>query len=668
MGGGGGSGQGRRHGVAAGGSAWGALRAAWGCVGWSWGRGPCGWGKGVEGRWRGRLYQPSSLGIAGPFPGPWRPVLGGRGVPGDGAWHWDVRAPDTVSTPPIGSARALSSGASHPAPSPWVELGSTQGVVWCGVVWCGVAWCGVVWCGVVWCGVVWCGTIPSHQMCLLSRAQVVQALVGRGCSPDVRIEGWSALLLAVVHRQEAVVQTLVPHSHGLERSVTEWEELWAQGATCDAASGECTLDPEAEQAMRNGPQRALGLPSGTTVLELAADRRLPGSVKAMSAALGPPVGTSDADPLLCLRACCAAAPAARAQALAAAIREPGADVAALGPGGWSCLMAAAVWRDEALVRELLKVAPKKSALLTRTTTEGCSALMWATWAQADAIVALLAAEGLTHSTADSAALERLQSAWDAGDARARSLLRCAPSAGLALCPAPGTPHPVASLQALMRHGTLLHVADEDPDAPPALEGALEEFLASLTPEELGAPPGYDSAAVLIDSAKLFVQRYVAGGGTADPETTFALHLATVDLGLWARCCEALHAGALGRWGPAVEHLQRALQLLPPSPCVVYRAGPALPNAELLQRYQSGCDVRWTGFSTGSLDWEIALFGADQQASGREQGAFQWTTVFLVLRNGRRARPPSGGQLTRSICPQPPSVGFAATAEPPSVVS
>ena len=62
----------------------------------------------------------------------------GRGVPGDGAWHWDVRAPDTVSTPPIGSARALSSGASHPAPSPWVELGSTQAVPWCGVVWCGV--------------------------------------------------------------------------------------------------------------------------------------------------------------------------------------------------------------------------------------------------------------------------------------------------------------------------------------------------------------------------------------------------------------------------------------------------------------------------------------------------------------------------------------------------
>ena len=42
----------------------------------------------------------------------------GRGVPGDGAWHWDVHAPDTVSTPPNGSARALSSGASHPAPSP----------------------------------------------------------------------------------------------------------------------------------------------------------------------------------------------------------------------------------------------------------------------------------------------------------------------------------------------------------------------------------------------------------------------------------------------------------------------------------------------------------------------------------------------------------------------
>ena len=79
----------------------------------------------------------------------------GRGVPGDGAWHWDVRAPDTVSTPPTGGARALSSGASHPAPSPWVELGSTQAVVWCGVVWC-VVLCCVVLCCVVLCRVVLC--------------------------------------------------------------------------------------------------------------------------------------------------------------------------------------------------------------------------------------------------------------------------------------------------------------------------------------------------------------------------------------------------------------------------------------------------------------------------------------------------------------------------------
>ena len=107
---------------------------------------------------RGRLGQPSSLGS---LTVPRADAAGtrGRGVPGDGAWHWGVHAPDTVSTLPIGSARALSSGASHTAPSPWVELGSTQGVVWCGVVWCGVVWCGVVWCGVVWCGVVWCGVV-----------------------------------------------------------------------------------------------------------------------------------------------------------------------------------------------------------------------------------------------------------------------------------------------------------------------------------------------------------------------------------------------------------------------------------------------------------------------------------------------------------------------------
>ena len=108
----------------------------------------------------------------------------GRGVPGDGAWHWDVRAPDTVSTPPIGSARALSSGASHPAASPWVELGSTQGVVWCGVVWCGVVWCGVVWCGVVWCGVVWCGVV----WCGVPKALLPKGK-GRDVYPRVQVNG-----------------------------------------------------------------------------------------------------------------------------------------------------------------------------------------------------------------------------------------------------------------------------------------------------------------------------------------------------------------------------------------------------------------------------------------------------------------------------------------------
>ena len=106
----------------------------------------------------------------------------GRGVPGDGAWHWDVRAPDTVSTPPIGSARALSSGASHPAPSPWVELGSTQCgvlccvvlccvvlccVVLCCVVLCCVVLCCVVLCGVVLCGVVWCCVVLCCVVFLL---------------------------------------------------------------------------------------------------------------------------------------------------------------------------------------------------------------------------------------------------------------------------------------------------------------------------------------------------------------------------------------------------------------------------------------------------------------------------------------------------------------------
>ena len=41
-------------------------------------------GAGALGEKRGRLYQSSSLGVAGPFPKPWRPVLGDRGLP----WGW----------------------------------------------------------------------------------------------------------------------------------------------------------------------------------------------------------------------------------------------------------------------------------------------------------------------------------------------------------------------------------------------------------------------------------------------------------------------------------------------------------------------------------------------------------------------------------------------------
>ena len=77
----------------------------------------------------------------------------GRGVPGDGAWHWDVRAPNTASTPPTGSARALSSGASHPG-----------GLVSCAVASCHVQWCVVVWCVVLRSAVV-CVVLCRAIMC-----------------------------------------------------------------------------------------------------------------------------------------------------------------------------------------------------------------------------------------------------------------------------------------------------------------------------------------------------------------------------------------------------------------------------------------------------------------------------------------------------------------------
>ena len=169
-------GQGRWQGAIGGGSAWGGGHwgARWGgggggaCLGST--EGPaCGraCSEGEEGEARSAVLHWGSLSV----PRAGAAGTRGRGVPGDGAWHWGVLAPGTVSTLPIGSARALSSGASHPAPSPWVELGSTQCVVLCCVVLCCVLCCAVLCCAVLCCAVLCCGVLCCVALyCVLWRA------------------------------------------------------------------------------------------------------------------------------------------------------------------------------------------------------------------------------------------------------------------------------------------------------------------------------------------------------------------------------------------------------------------------------------------------------------------------------------------------------------------
>ena len=70
-----------------------------------------------------------------PFPMPRRPVLGGRGIPGVGVWHWGVRTPDTVSTPPRGWCPGPVVRGFAPGTQPMGRAGEDSG---CGVVWCAV--------------------------------------------------------------------------------------------------------------------------------------------------------------------------------------------------------------------------------------------------------------------------------------------------------------------------------------------------------------------------------------------------------------------------------------------------------------------------------------------------------------------------------------------------
>ena len=135
----GGSGQGRWQGAAAGGSAWGALRAAWGCVGWSWGRGPCGWGKGAGGAVLSRDHWSVPGALAAGIRGPRAPsgVVLGAGA----RVH-----PTLLVHHPFGWCLGPVVGGFAPGTQPVSRAGEYSG---CGVVWCGVVWCGVVWCGVV---------------------------------------------------------------------------------------------------------------------------------------------------------------------------------------------------------------------------------------------------------------------------------------------------------------------------------------------------------------------------------------------------------------------------------------------------------------------------------------------------------------------------------------
>ena len=151
------------------------------------------------------LYTGIYIGVADWFRRPRRPLLQGCRIPGMVLSAGARIHPTLLVHHRNGSARALSLWVSHPAPNPWVELGSTQGVVWCGMVWCGVVWCGVVWCGVVWCGVVWCGVFSQAFYC-----KNKPSVATRNCGPP---PNWQAARLS---------QTSERHTAGQHNQTCAW--------------------------------------------------------------------------------------------------------------------------------------------------------------------------------------------------------------------------------------------------------------------------------------------------------------------------------------------------------------------------------------------------------------------------------------------------------------
>ena len=113
------------------------------------------WAHGEAASSKNRAHRPGGTGS--PAQGGVRNLLQGpRGAnicrePGAPAWGGRGAQPRGCSEPParpMGGHHLRRTGRTG-------ELGSTQGVVWCGVVWCGVVWCGAVRCGVVRCAAQW---------------------------------------------------------------------------------------------------------------------------------------------------------------------------------------------------------------------------------------------------------------------------------------------------------------------------------------------------------------------------------------------------------------------------------------------------------------------------------------------------------------------------------
>ncbi|CAJ1411095.1 unnamed protein product, partial [Effrenium voratum] len=449
-----------------------------------------------------------------------------------------------------------------------------------------------------------------HLAAMAGQLEVAQALLAASCPPFVRVEGITALDLAIAACQTGIVTLLLQNPALLKANAGAEEKLSSQ------AIGRWGLQA---RSRRLHLAAKLGGPRGA-ILDALLDQGGEGKQKEWWAVLETEDGQSPLDVAalparLQLRPSCTdiwslllrhwsdETLEPQVRALLEAKADP---TKCAGAAGWTPLLLCAM----ADRRELCQLLLQFGADPFQAGPRGRTAMLWADWYNASGALALLKTEGRRERKDDREGLKRLQTA-SKDELAAPLVAPLAPEELPVAMGFPGRAFRALAASALPRQGEIWEPAPvsarvggkmwfgEDVEQP---EEPLQDILSKV---DVGPVGEFGSMKSLVAAARLLVQAKIAGGSPAETAPgAFALFALTL-LG-----AQQLVEGQ--PWADALlQSAACAWRELPAERSVVFRA--VRLKGEDLSAYRRQLEllaerrpVSWPCLTYGTLDRRLAM--------------------------------------------------------------